>query len=290
MRILKYLLAAVLTAYVVVAVAWSRDVASARRCVRIDISVADSAGSGFVGAADVARELAGLPRRAPGMLLADIDTDSIERMLNAIDKIESATSTVFTDGHVELTVVPMQPVARVFDTSTPEARSYYINRQGKRISASAAYHTDVPVISGHFDSSFRPAALVPLIEYVTSRPQWDRLITHIKVDGPTNIILVPMIHGHVINLGDTSGLDDKFGRVALAYKKILPLKGWEYYDTVSVKWRGQIVATRRQKKLAPVVNPADYEAEQEAPDLGTMMAADTLSVGRSQKKSTSKTS
>ena len=31
------------------------------------------------------------------------------------------------------------------------------------------------------------------------------------------------------------------------YKKVLPYKGWEEYDTISVKFRGQVVATRRVK-------------------------------------------
>lgn len=29
----------------------------------------------------------------------------------------------------------------------------------------------------------------------------------------------------------------------------MPVKGWNYYDTVSVKWNGRVVATRRTKRL-----------------------------------------
>ena len=32
------------------------------------------------------------------------------------------------------------------------------------------------------------------------------------------------------------------------YREVLPVKGWNYYDTISVKWRGRVVATRREKK------------------------------------------
>ncbi len=66
-------------------------------------------------------------------------------------------------------------------------------------------------------------------------------------------------------------LGDKFDRLRLAYKKILPVKGWDFYDTLSVKWRGQVVATRRVKRLHQAISTVDIEAEQELPDIGTMM-------------------
>ena len=33
------------------------------------------------------------------------------------------------------------------------------------------------------------------------------------------------------------------------YHKVMPYKGWDEYDTISVRFRGQIVATRRDKTL-----------------------------------------
>lgn len=75
-------------------------------------------------------------------------------------------------------------------------------------------------------------------------------MTYIKAENPRNIILIPLIHGHVINIGDMNNLDNKFYRLTRAYKEVLPVKGWDYYDTLSVKWRGQLVATRRAKRLA----------------------------------------
>lgn len=31
------------------------------------------------------------------------------------------------------------------------------------------------------------------------------------------------------------------------YRKVMPYKGWEAYDTISLKFEGQVVATRRDK-------------------------------------------
>ncbi len=38
-----------------------------------------------------------------------------------------------------------------------------------------------------------------------------------------------------------------------------PTRGWELYDTVAVKWRGRVVATRRDKAAEPVPIPVVEE-------------------------------
>lgn len=159
---------------------------------------------------------------ADSTLLSSINIDSIERILSKIDKIEDVNCVVTTGGKIRISVNPLQPVARVFDGTG----SYYINKIGKRISATARYHSDVPVITGHFDSVFQPKDLLPLVNYLSNDSAWNSLVTYIKAENPRNIILIPLIHGHVINIGDMNNLDNKFYRLTRAYKEVLPVKGW----------------------------------------------------------------
>ncbi len=90
-----------------------------------------------------------------------------------------------------------------------------------------------------------------------------------EVNGPDDIILVPRITGHVINLGDTTRLAEKRRMLMTAYKNIIPYRGWNQYDTISVKFRGQIVATRRNK--APLY-PIETFIEEEDPEEATLPA------------------
>lgn len=62
-----------------------------------------------------------------------------------------------------------------------------------------------------------------------------------------NLIVVPKITGHVINFGDTTRLAEKRDALKLFYHRVMPHKGWQQYDTISVKYRGQVVATRKDK-------------------------------------------
>ena len=279
--VLKILLLLVLLAYAAVALVWARTRAQENLCGTVNVVVADSSGTRFVTAAEVARDLGSLYSSAPGTPLTALNTYAIVERLDSIDKIEEATAITYTDGTLEINVTPMRPVARIFNDSQP---SFYINRQGKRILASARYHTNVPVISLIGPESPSPQQMLPLVKFLNANPRWDSLVTHIKASSPNNIILVPMFHGHVINIGSVGNLPSKFDRIEMAYRQIFPIKGWDFYDTVSVKWDGQIVATRRTKKLAPIINPADYEAEREEPDLGTMMTGDSISDNLTKKQ------
>ena len=277
-RTVRCIITRLLLVYVAVAVSWSHSRADEMMCRGLHIEVDDSKGSHFVTAREVAHELGNMAKSPSKRRLADINTDSMERLLNNIDKIESAVCTKLTDGTVNIEVTPMQPVARVFEGN----HSYYINKDGKRISATARYHTDAPIIYGRFDSTMSAVDLLPLLRHISSDSAWSALITCVKADGPNNLILVPMIHGHVINIGDINDLPDKFKRIKRAYREILPVKGWNFYDTLSVKWKGQIVATRRAKKLHTAISAVDFEAEREAPDVGTMLVGDSVLISDNQ--------
>ena len=244
-----------------------------RLCNGVEITVNDTARLRFVMPREVARDIYPLIKNAKGKPLKDIDLDKIERALCESDKIERAVVSVGTDNVVHILVDPMEPLARIFDS---HGHSYYIN---KRITATARYFVDVPVVQGDFpDTAFTPRHLLPLLDYIQNDSLWNRMITMVKVDSPRDIILVPNIRGQVINFGPPDNFDSKFARLRDMYTDILPARGWNYYDTLCVKWTGQVVATRRNKELPKQM--FDDAAEEEEVDVGTMLAAEGVAPGR----------
>lgn len=257
-----------MAAYLFVALSFTSRNAAEQLCSGLHIVVRDSTEHPFVSAVELSHELGNLPERLSGMKLAQVNTDSIEDIFKGIDKIEKVKVVTLTDGYILVDVNPMEPVARVFPKT---GKSYYINRSGKRIIASPRYHIDVPVIHGKFsdsDTSFSAIKILPLLDWLDAHPGWNSLVSAIKADSPTDIIIVPVIRGHVVNLGTPDAFDSKFARLKRFYEEVMPVKGWDMYDTVSVKWGGQAVATRRVKRLpAP---PAIIEIEEEV-DTNTMI-------------------
>ncbi len=232
------------------------------------INVADSARTGFVSADEVSAEIGGLAGRITACRVGELSLDSIEAILRACDKIERVNVCRLANAKLRIDVEPMVPVARVFDEGT----SYYINAGGKRISADPRYHIDVPVVVGHFTDERPATRLLPLLEHIAADPRLDALVSTVRQERDGDIIIVPTIRGHVVNFGDTAAAADKFERLLTFYRRVMPVRGWETYDTVAVKWRRQVVATRRDKALGESLLGARAEEYDDIDDHDTMLS------------------
>lgn len=250
--ILYAIASVLLVAYLGVALVWASRQASEQQCAglyggAVEVITPPGADSRFVTSEEMTRQLGSLAHTMATRRLADINLDSLSRELNALDKLEYATVNVLANNQVRVRVYPMVPMARVWDHSG--SRSFYINRDGKRMTADARFSLDVPQISGRFSRSFGPERLIPLFDYMNLHPEWHCMITMITVRDSADVILVPAVRGHVVNFGSVSSIPSKFERLKRFYSDVMPVRGWDYYDTLSVKWDGQIVATRRSGKL-----------------------------------------
>lgn len=231
--------------YLVVAWLFTASTSSSRMCEGVLITVHDTADIHFVTPQELANELGDLPEQARRTRLSDIDINELEHQLSGFDKIERVEVNVLTSGKLLIDVWPMRPFARIFDSA---GQSYYINRAGKRIAAQPGYFLDVPVVQGDFSADFPATSLIPVVDFIENNPEWREAITMIKANSAKEILLVPVIRGHVINLGDTTDLSDKFNRLKLLYSKVMSSKGWDFYKEVSLKWKGQIVGIRRNAR------------------------------------------
>ena len=281
--VIRCVLALLLAGYAVFALVWANSSAARATCDAIDVQVIESPASrNFVTAEEVRRLLKEWGLDRTGVPMQSVDTRRMEENLEANSNIEHALAERLANGHVRLTVEPMQPVARIFDS---RGRSYYINRQGKKLTANARYRLDVPVITGDVRSGRSAVSLLPLVERIARDSAWNAIVSHVAVEKRTgDVLLVPIIRGHVINIGDPDNLDDKLDRVMLMYHKGMPVKGWTYYDTISVKWAGQVVATRRQKSIPePLIRFDQAGDEIEVEDVNSMLVSvetDTVGTGR----------
>lgn len=241
-----FVLTLVMVAYVAFAVPVTMRMARTDTLTGVEIVMSDP-NNRFITAADIARECGLESDSALTAYRSNYDLYSLEQHLAQSDKIESANANILTNGRLRLEVRPMEPVARVFNGT----ESYYINRAGKKISAELRYHIDVPVLVGTFDSVHPAERLLPLLDHIATNEQASSMVATVTQQANGDIILVPRVVGHVINFGDTSLMTNKFRRLEEFYRQVMPTVGWMYYDTLSVKWRGQLVATRRDKTVTP---------------------------------------
>lgn len=237
---------------------WASSRAAETVCRKIDINVANPSHTAPLTEKGVMEELAKFDSLLVGKKMTLINTKKLEEYLRTTGTFESVECTKSAMGTLRIDVVQMIPVMRVFDNS---GRSYYINRQGKEIPSSYEFFNDVMVATGNFSKKFRPMQLLPVVRYIEEHPVLRDLVVMLKADSPDNILLSTKIAGHVVNLGDTTDLDYKFANLLAMYKEVMPQKGWATYDTISLKFKGQIVATRANK--TPVMHSMPYEEEED---------------------------
>lgn len=271
----------ILAVALTVGIIWAREKSRGELCTSVDVEVVNADSTSFVTPQGVLSDLKGQGISLVGKHMGDINASDIEEALRLSPYLENADIVKCLDGRILIRVSQLVPVLRVFDGE----QSYYMNRSGKKMNASSFYHCDVPVVQGHFTRKYSPLRLLPLIDYVESDSLLHSLVTMYCVRDTNNIILVPNISGHVVNIGNADGFENKFAKLKLFYKEVLPKKGWNTYDTISVKWNHQVVATRRVKAVQQVIE-YDPEDDEQAPDIETMTTGTAAEAKKAEQQKT----
>lgn len=242
--ILKWLILLALLSYIAIASMWAIDYAEQQTLDDIVINIDKNSPTKFVTKEGVVQKLGKTADKIKHTPIAELNIEKLERQLSQDNSFENVECYITSDNKLQIDIVPMIPEIRVF---SPDGKSYYINKDGKRIDTGNEFFMDVPVVTGNFDQKFPAKNILPVTRHIAADDYLKNLITMIEVKSATNILLYPCIKGQVINIGDTTELTKKFDNLTLFYRKVMNLKGWETYDTISVKFRNQIVATRRDK-------------------------------------------
>ncbi|MCM1451272.1 MAG: hypothetical protein NC102_03365 [Clostridium sp.] len=265
--VIHCILSVLLIGYLVFALCYTSHKAKAEPYKALDIKIEQSQTSDFLTPEIIDGAIGHLRDSISRMPAWRVNTRGIELSVLGLDNVEQANCAALGNRRVLLEVTPLIPVARVYDTGS-DTPTYYINRAGKRMRPDARFRVDVSVVVGNF-ANRSAADVMPVIDYVNSDASLRSLISAYEVKPNGDIMLVPMMRGHVVNFGDTADIANKFARLRVFYRKVMPVKGWEYYDTLSVKWRGQVVAKRHGKdqkaSAAPVEDFSDIV------DINTML-------------------
>lgn len=201
----------------------------------------------FIDEAEVLRILENeFPVLKTGFPLADISLRQIE------DKVEShpfvKNAEVFKDlkGKVLVKIEQYRPVARII---RPMAAHGYVSAEGVVLPTSPNYTTRVLTLEGALadellgqeDLSKEHMDLLELIHFIEQDKFWSAQIASLELNRKKEIKMHQQVGKQVIEFGRPNEIEEKFEKIALFYKEILPKKGWNTYDRVNVKYKDQII-------------------------------------------------
>lgn len=246
--ILKWLLLAGLLTYTVGMTVWASHRADERVCPGIKVEITGTKpGIEKIVRQGVLEHLAVLGP-VKGRTVGELNLRNIQNWMNRLENLEQATCAFLPDGTLLISAQALVPEMRVFG---PGGASYYVNRDGKHMEARQEFFTDVPVVYGRFDKNLREKSLIPLVHAINGDPVLAHLITMIEVRSPQNIILIPRMQGHIVNFGDTTRVNAKLTALKAFYRKVMPYRGWNTYEQLSLKYAGRVIATLRVKPAVP---------------------------------------
>ena len=276
-RLIQYSILLVLAIGLATGILWARGKSHDELCTSVVVEVVNADSTSFVTPKGVLNDLKSQGVKLVGKRMGDINASDLEEMLRQSPYLENADIVKCQDGRVLIRVSQLVPVLRVFDGT----ESYYVNRAGKRMMATPNYHCDVPVVQGHFSRAYPVTRILPLVDYVEKDSLLHSLVTMYCVRDTNNIIVVPNISGHVVNIGNAQGFENKFAKLKLFYDQVMPKRGWNTYDTISVKWSHQVVATRRVKAVQQVIEE-DPEDDEQFPDIETLTPGSAATAKKEQ--------
>lgn len=182
-----------------------------------------------------------------GTLYDKIDLRSIEKRIQANKYVAEAQAYTNLGGEVFVDVWLNIPVARFMIDGEED---FYICESGRIMPTSEKYTSRVLLLSGEYlnhipeknireDSTYRQ--IFELITYINQDEFWKAQIAQLDIDRNGYITVFPQVTRQYIEFGKPVSIAEKFLKLKVFYKKILPYKGWNNYTRVNIEFKDQIV-------------------------------------------------
>lgn len=213
---------------------------------KVEIDLEAVSGVYFVEEKEIATLISqSFPELKPGLPAAQIPLGEVEKRLIGHPFIKKAEASVGQKGILKIEIEQHEPIARI---ARPMAADGYITTDGLIIPTSSSYTSRVLILEGDYAEQLMNQGsldgmpeLMPLIKYITRDEFWNAQITELEIRKRNDIRLHQQVGKQVIEFGDGFDIESKFDRIEVLYREILPRKGWNAYDRISVKFKNQIV-------------------------------------------------
>lgn len=215
-------------------------------CSRLDISIQDSISKGFISTSEIEKMVAG---GALGLRLDSINTTSLEQKLTQSGVISTAEAfTVYPDV-LKISVTQREPVLRLRGSG----KDYYCDGTGYLLPVAGAKTLNLPVVTGRIPVKLqqgRPeeseaaewlASIISLTEIIRNNAYWSEEVEQIDVAADGNMTLFLKDRPFRIVFGSADNLGDKFRKMAVFYRTILPTEEGSGFREINVKYKNQII-------------------------------------------------
>lgn len=210
-------------------------------CKGLDVYINDEQETGFVTENEIRELLVSKKQFPEGRALDDINLAQLESLLVASPYINEALCYKTAENKISIHITPRIPVLHVLNTA---GEDFYIDNFGSTMPR-GRHVANLIVMTGAVNRSTAGPLYSKMGSRLTGDKYWRSQIDEIHVTSKGELELTPHAGDFIIQLGDTSCLDDKLNRLRLFYEEGLSKAGWNRYKTINLKFANQVVCTKR---------------------------------------------
>ena len=214
----------------------------------------------FLNEADILQKLIDKKLISEIHTYSNIDFAKIEFFLMGLSEVKQVDVHTKVSGNWQINIELRKPIARLFNLN---GSSCYIDEEGKLMPLSNNYSAHVLTINGYVNETDMNKSVKDVINndslktieilddlfnisnYVCSDKFFSSQITHIYVNSENEFELIPRVGKQRILFGDSEQLVGKFKKLKIFYKEGIANSGWGIYDTINVKYKNQIVCSKK---------------------------------------------
>lgn len=203
----------------------------------------------FLDEADVLRMAESGPSRLRSARFDNMDFRAMERLLLQHRNLKEVQIYNDLKGNLVIRAALRRPMARLVQERGADA---YLSEEGLVMPISDRYSSRVLVLSGPrvaeiirrqtISGTDWGDELYKLLEFLRDDPFWSAQIAEVYLRDDGTVTLFPQIGNQTIALGKPENLEEKFFRLRVFYKQVLPRRGWNKYSHISVEYAGQVIA------------------------------------------------
>jgi cell division protein FtsQ len=183
-----------------------------------------------------------------GRFLATINIHNLERKLSTYTTLDNVEIFRRVDakgfsfkGKLVVNVDERTPVVRIKNSSD----DYYLDRSGVKIPVSAKYVDRILIASGSVPDEKTKNDFLKMSDFINKDAFWRAQIEQVFIQANGELILLPQVGDYLIEFGAPETYEIKFRNLKAVYQQGFKNQGWNKYKTISVKYRNQVVCTKK---------------------------------------------
>lgn len=224
----------------------------------IEITIIRSGERGFITKEDIQNKVEQIDS-IRYKKLNEIRLGQLERSILKNPFVEFTDAFINIEGNLVIHVKEVVPIMRVFNR---KGGSFYMDERGYLIPLCDTYTPRLMVVNGYFNVSdkfihhahisdsaysgtYLPEAF-ELVKMLDTQPFLHAQINQVYLNSKDEFDLVPLLGNHIIQFGKMDhNAAEKLNNLVVFYKQALLKEGWDNYETINLKYKNQVVCTKK---------------------------------------------